>query len=407
MYYSTIPSKKELKYLNRKERLDKAFDLTKKGFIQNIRELNTGLSVMQKTLADEVRSAYKLFANLEKNGMNFLHGFKVIGSISFEKEVVNQIYELDNPTKAQKNILDKWENITRFSEEEIEAWQLIFDSITKDFMPLSKLRLLQKDNDYWDLSIIDDGEDIEYCSYFKHFIEYNTTISIQDLAECSIEDFTPVVKVILNYDVSELSRFSSCYPYRNADCDIIYNMLKDRHFALNEHFEWNQKNIQKIMDVNSWIWKKTDEMKVALTELNSAFNAFSNTDPEFKYYSIEGQIEYHGSQATDIATLEIQKELSRRAAFHFWTIMLDENRTEIRDEIHEDEKLNWNFEVYRNHLSEEQQKVRFHYFMHTVFVDDTIYSFEDLVRMREEDFKVCLEINWFGDKKKISHTSTK
>ena len=31
------------------------------------------------------------------------------------------------------------------------------------------------------------------------------------------------------------------------------------------------------------------------------------------------------------------------------------------------------------------------------FVDDTIYSFEDLVRMREEDFKVCLEINWFGD----------
>lgn len=35
--------------------------------------------------------------------------------------------------------------------------------------------------------------------------------------------------------------------------------------------------------------------------------------------------------------------------------------------------------------------------MHTVFVDDNIFSLEDLVRMREEDFKICLEINWFGD----------
>lgn len=396
MYYSTIPSKKELKYLNRKERLDKSFVWIKES-VQNLRELNTGLTAMQKTLAAEVKSAYKLFANLEKNGMSFLHGFKVIGSISFEKEIVNQIYEIDNPTKAQKSILDKWENITRYSDEEIEAWQLIFDSITKDFMPLSKARLLQKDKYCWDLSIPDDEEDIEFCSYLKHFIEYNTTFSKQDLVECTIKDFSPAVKVILNYDISELRRFSNCYPYRNADCDAICNMLKDRHFALNDHFEWNQKNIQKIMDVNSWLWKKYDELKKDLLELQSAFIAFSNTDPKFKYYSLEGQIEYHGSQANDIATLELQKEMSSRAAFHFWTLMLDENRTEIEDHIHEDEKLNWNFEVYRSHLSEEQQKVKFHYFMHTVFVDDTIYSFEDLVRMREEDFKVCLEINWFGD----------
>ena len=58
-----------------------------------------------------------------------------------------------------------------------------------------------------------------------------------------------------------------------------------------------------------------------------------------------------------------------------------------------DEKLNWNFEVFKQHLSEEQQKVKFHYFMHTVFVDDEVYSLEDLVRMREEDFRVCMKIN--------------
>ena len=95
--------------------------------------------------------------------------------------------------------------------------------------------------------------------------------------------------------------------------------------------------------------------------------------------------------------MELQRELSRRAAFHFWSLNLDENTSEIRDSIHEDEKLNWNFEVFKPHLSEEQQNIKFHYFMHSVFVDDNIFCLEDLVRMREEDFKVCLEINWFGD----------
>lgn len=215
--------------------------------------------------------------------------------------------------------------------------------------------------------------------------------------ELTIKDFTPVVKVILNYDVNELSGFSSCYPYHNADSDFTYNMLEDRCRTLNNSFKWNKKNIEKILEVNNWLWKCTDELKKQLTELNNLFKSLSETDSKFQYYSIEGQIEYHGSKANDIATMELQRELSRRAAFHFWSLNLDENTSEIRDSIHEDEKLNWNFEVYRPHLTKEQQNIKFHYFMHTVFVDDNIFSLEDLVRMGEEDFKVCLEINWFGD----------
>ena len=197
--------------------------------------------------------------------------------------------------------------------------------------------------------------------------------------------------------MNELSGFSSCYPYQNADSDFIYNMLEDRCRTLNNSFKWNKKNIEQILKVNNWLWKCTDELKKELTELNNLFKSLSETEPKFQYYSIEGQIEYHGSEANDIATMELQRELSRRAAFHFWSLNLDENTSEIRDSIHEDKKLNWNFEVYRPHLTEEQQNIKFHYFMHTVFVDDNIFSLEDFVRMREEDFKVCLEINWFED----------
>lgn len=35
--------------------------------------------------------------------------------------------------------------------------------------------------------------------------------------------------------------------------------------------------------------------------------------------------------------------------------------------------------------------------MHAVFIDDWIYSLEDLVRICEEDFRICLEIYWNGE----------
>lgn len=395
MYNPTYVNKRELKYIKRKERLDNTFEW-KKEDIQKLQDLNSDIVKLQDILIEEIKSAYKLFSELEKNGMSFLHGFKVIGKIVFEKEIAAKLYELDNPTKNQKAIIDKWDNISWYSSEEIEAWQLIFDSLTGDFMPLSKTRLNQKETRFWNLNIPDD-KDLDFCSFLSHFLKYNKTFSNKDLMELTIKDFTPVVKVILNYDVNELSGFSSCYPYHNADSDYIYNMLEDRCRTLNNSFKWNKKNIEKILEVNNWLWKCTDELKKQLTELNNVFKSLSETDSKFQYYSIEGQIEYHGSEANDIATMELQKELSRRASFHFWTLSLDENNSEIRDSIHEDEKLNWNFEVFKPHLSEEQQKIKFHYFMHTVFVDDNIFSLEDLVRMREEDFKVCLEINWFGD----------
>ena len=395
MYNPTYVDKRELEFITRKERMDNDFEW-KDEDIKKLQDLNSDIVKQQDLLIAEIKSTYELFSKLEKNGMSFLHGFKVIGKFDFEKEIIDKLYEIENPTRKQKAIIDKWDKISWYSNEEIAAWQLIFDSLTDDFMPLSKTRLYQKGIRDWHMNLPDDLE-IEFCSFFSHFLKYNKTFSNKDLLELTIKDFIPVVKVILNYDVNELSGFSSCYPYHNADSDFVYNMLQDRYRTLNKNFEWSKDNIQKILEVNSWLWKCTNELKKELTELNNVFKLLSETDPKYKYYSIEGQIEYHGSEANDIATLELQKELSRRAAFHFWTLSLDENNSEIRDGIHEDEKLNWNFEVFRPNLTEEQQKIKFHYFMHTVFVDDWIYSLEDLIRMQEKDFKVCLEINWFGD----------
>lgn len=390
MHYYSLKDEEKSKYFKHKTRLDKKFVWTEKA-IKKLYTLDDNLSQMQKQLEKEVVSAYELFSKLEKNGMPFLHGFKVIGKITFEK------YISCNSTIEQENLIDKWDDIAYYSYDEIEAWQLIFDSEIKDFMPLSKIRLAERRQCFNINFQYAYQYKRTFCSYLAHFLNYNTTFSFKDLVSCTIKDFSPCVTVVLNYEVSELRRFSNLPQHQYDENDPIYNMLNDRQNSLNQTFDWNEKNVQKIMDVNSWIWKRSNELKQYIYELNSVFNIFCETDPSFSNFHIEGQIEYHSNEANDITTQELQKEMRQNAAFNYSNLMVDECRQKINDSSNEDESLNWNFEVYRYHLNEEQLKVRFHYFVHAIFVDDHIYSFEDLVRMREEDFKVCLEINWSGD----------
>ena len=395
MRFSPAKDKRILKYIRRRERLNKKFVWTKDA-VQNILTLNIALEKLQIKLERQIRSAYELFANLEKNGMTFLHGFKILGQIDFEKAILDELYELNKRTREQTKLIERWDNLSYFSSTLIGAWHLVFDSETKDFLPLSKIRLTQKGK-CWDF-VIPNYEAVDFCSFLEDFINYDTIFSLEDLAELTIEDFEPVVKVVLNYNISELNPFFTCYPYRGGpEVDNIYNILEDRKYTLNNTFNWNEENIHKILEVNSWVWKRHDELKHYITELNSAFNIFSHTDSEFKNYSIEGQIEYHGSKANDIATIEIQNEMTRWAGFHYWTLSVNNDRPELTDSLHKDDEINWNFEVYSFHLSEEQKKIKFHYFMHSLFVDDNIYSFEDLIRMCEEDFKVCLEVQWWPD----------
>ena len=392
MYISVDNKKNE--YYARKYQMDNNF-IWDKISAQKLRTLNDELSKMQESLIKRILSAYHLFSNLEKS-LPFLHGFKIIGRISFEKEIVSNLKNLENLTEEQKEEIDKWRKIKKYSREGINAWNLIFDSNIKDFMPLSKLFLSKKLKN--SISGFPKNEKaIEFCSYFDTFYFCNVTFSFQDLMECTIKDFTPEISVIINYNACEFHEFSIFNPTFPYDCFMVENVFSNRRNLLNDSFEWNEKNIKKIMKINTCLWKRTEEMKYYIQEINSALNFLSKTDPEFKHYSIDGKIEYHGFQPNDIASIEVQKYLSSNAYFDSYYFRIYEDSQEIIDHKHEDEDYNWNSEIYSNHLSEEQKKIRFHYLMYSLFVEDNIYSFEDLIRMREEDFKVCLEINWSGD----------
>lgn len=391
MHNTSFHDKDRFEYIFRKDQIDKDFVWTD-DIIKHLYKLNDDISKLQNQLVNQMRAAYDLFFKLEKSGMSFLHGFKIVGNIGFMKEIVEELYCAVDMTDEQKAIVKKWECIEYYSAKEIDAWQLVFDSKIEDFMPLSKTRINEKRH-IWNLKtpLIDN---LLYCSYFAHFLDFNSTFSNADLIECTVKDFYPEIKVVVNHNVSELRAFSKYHPARYYEFDFNRCILERRKEILDKTFEWNEVNIQKIMDVNSWIWKRTDELKSYMTEVNAAFHILSETEPEFANYSIDGQIEYHGNEANDIATIELQQEMSRQATFEDWNLGLSETQQKIGDEIHKDEAINWNREVYWQHLSEDQRKVYFHYLMHILFVDGDIYSFQDLVRMREEDFKVCMSIEW-------------
>ena len=82
MYSFNELTKRERYYLNRKKRLDEKFVWTQEK-IQNLREVNDSLSLMQERIIEGVKKVSTVFSRLEAGGMDFLHGFKVVGRFDF------------------------------------------------------------------------------------------------------------------------------------------------------------------------------------------------------------------------------------------------------------------------------------------------------------------------------------
>lgn len=68
------------------------------------------------------------------------------------------------------------------------------------------------------------------------------------------------------------------------------------------------------------------------------------------------------------------------------------NRFVVPDD---DISLNWNYEEYAEYLTEEQKSFRFNSYMRRDLIDNDIFSFEDIIRMKEEDFCICWGFNFF------------
>ena len=382
------------KYAERREALDKDFDWTQKQ-LEKIRALNEVLLKKQEELVSQMNKVADLFTRLERDGFDFLHGFKVVGNIEFWKTLLDD-ENLDDSklSEAETRELEKWQYVSE--ESESRYWSLIFDSDTNDFTPLSKILMANSISKSWIFDLPDENE-VKLCSFLIHFYEHISLVSFFDLLDCK-EDFFPHVSVEINCDTVELEdiEIQRLSQRRQRNESSVALILENRKLALNDNFKWSEENIQKMFAVNAIVWKKYDQMEQNIKRLASVFRELSKTDPFFEPWDIDAELRYQSKKPTDIASVEMQKLLSQHTLMFGMNLRLNANIPEeaFRDDINRDEHLNWNFEVYAWHFNEEQKKVRFNYFMHTVFIDDHTFSFEDLVRMEEDGFFPRYEITF-------------
>lgn len=356
--------------------------------IDNIKKLSNDLNELIIKLKEKMIRVNKVFSKLlEDEDFYFLKNFQVVGEICFYKEVFDK--DEDTMTLAEKKQFNKWslfEKNTTFNH-----WELRYDSSQNDFTPYSKILLEKSEKS-------NSGDANNYngisCSYLYHLLELNESLTEKDIAECTIKDFYPFVYVTVNLEPEEIF---------NLRKDIIYydrqehNLLFERHCILNKRFEWSQKNIEKILEINKAIWIVSRELKKNIKKLRAKFLELKKTDDLFDDFDITAFIKYRNrTHPTDIADLPLLKSLEDNTLFDIFSMFIrnDEKNYSI-DHMHEnkDKDFNWNFEVYRKYLNDEQRKIHFHYLMHSIFIDGSTYSFEDLIRMKAEDFIPCLDIN--------------
>lgn len=357
------------------------------------KELNDNILQMQDFVRNKMLAVNKEFLKLQ-NEFSFLKGFQVIGQIEFSKTLLDD--DSDEEIRAlwpanRRKEYDLWTMLTDYTDSKV--WQLTFDSIAQDFTPYSKDLLKKSDYNSWYTGLSED-DGVQVASYLNSLVRMNQSITYKDLQKCTIEDFYPFVFVTVNFDEPEIVGFRN---YRINIPEDIEAMCVERQRLHNRHFQWSEDNIERILQVNEVLNRKSAFMKESITKLHSRFKELGKKNSLFEYFDIDAEIQYQNkTHPTEVADMKLLRILQDNTSFSTYSIRCNEETERITDHWHDgihNEKINWNFEVYKNHLSEEQQKIPFNYFMHGVFVDGRTYSFEDLICMNEEDFVICWDIN--------------
>lgn len=351
-----------------------------------IRELEKSLFQKCRNLKEKIVHVAEIFSRLEKEGFDFLKGFEVAGTIVFEKNYYycKEEYEAEQKGRGIKNYPD-WETIEKNEikwqeynwKMDQNVWMLKFDSKTNSFTPYSEF--LMKDEGLPGC-----------CSYLKNLKAANKFLTDEDLSQCGSNEFYENIYILLNNDCKKINSI------KNFDCKNKHsseaNILSNRKKLLDEKFTWTEENIQKIFEINEEIWKKAKGIKNNMNRLWARLLEIEKDDKTFSDFNIDCEIQYQNkTHPTDIADLPLLEALERNTSFGVYPLCCNDER-KFKDDMHDDKDVNWNFEVFRSHMSEEQKKIPFNYWMHAIFVDGSTYSLEDLVRMKAEDLKDVWEI---------------
>lgn len=226
--------------------------------------------------------------------------------------------------------------------------------------------------------------------------------------DSSLNDFSPLSKDLLDLDFYKDSFGTDIKVFINYEEENIgikinpeqikmdKEMLLNRRTLHNNNFSWSKDNINKFFILNKTFCKMYDFMKSEIQKLYNRFNAYAE-NREIEGFSIFTNIHYQNTQRTNDI-------LDRRTLQIINRCLTDMNEEWLNMSIFnkpifgcqtEDISLTWNFERFSQFLSEKEKQFRFNPYMRRDLIDGHVFSFEDIIRMKEEDFCIQWQFQFY------------
>ena len=226
--------------------------------------------------------------------------------------------------------------------------------------------------------------------------------------DSSLNDFSPLSKDLLDLDFYKDSFGTDIKVFINYEEENIgikinpeqikmdKEMLLNRRILQNNNFSWSKDNINKFFILNKTFCKMYDFMKSEIQKLYNRFNAYAE-NREIEGFSIFTNIHYQNTQRTNDI-------LDRRTLQIINRCLTDMNEEWLNMSIFnkpifgcqtEDISLTWNFERFSQFLSEKEKQFRFNPYMRRDLIDGHVFSFEDIIRMKEEDFCIQWQFQFY------------
>ena len=345
---------------------------------EKLEAINQTFLLMQDYLKDRMIIFANLFRKLSKKDFPYLSNFKIIGTIWFYKEDPRVFANFSGTlSEEERKMLDKWKEF-----HFVENWLLEYDSILNDFTPLSKA-LLQHEN--FDSMR---HKTFSTCSFLSFLINQNQCITYRDLFDLDFfkDGFCTLIKVYVNYDEDDIFSYSD-----SEQVNYEKKILSERKFLYNKSFNWSKSNMSKFVELNKFCSENYNFMESELKKLKKSFIKIANKRI-IESFGIWTNLHYNNtSKATDIADKYILSMIKRQ---------LNNTEEELNidhfNDLHmpfDDICITWNFEDIQNQLSEDQKLYKFNSYMRKTLLDGNIFSFNDIINMKNEDF--C--IRWVFD----------
>lgn len=170
-----------------------------------------------------------------------------------------------------------------------------------------------------------------------------------------------------------------------------------RRDALNQNFEWSEKNVVHLKKLFAAVNALQNTMYDEVVQMKKDFDELANAGVEiYRNYDIEAHIHLKRGLKLPFADDYLLSFMEYFSEFDFnMTGVHASSDYEMRSK--EDQlnmELNWNIEIFDYFRKKDDKDPYIPYIFHIVWQDSDIYSLEDLLYMEPEDFVICKEVNF-------------